>query len=59
LDAYLGKDLNLWNISTGVLLVKESGGKVTKLNGNPWDISSKEILASNSNLHEIIQNILI
>ena len=55
LDAYWERNLNLWDVSTGVLLVKEAGGKITEPNGNPWNISSKDILASNSKLHEIIQ----
>ena len=55
LDAFWERGLNLWDVSSGVLLVKEAGGKVTEPNGNPWNITSKDILASNSNLHEKIQ----
>ena len=39
-------------------LVREAGGKVTEPNGKPWNILSKDILASNSSLHEIIQETL-
>ena len=42
-------------MSSGVLLVKEAGGKVTEPNGTPWNIQSKDILASNYNIHEIMQ----
>ncbi len=55
LDACWERNLNLWDVSSGVLLVKEAGGKVTEPNGNPWNVLSKDILASNSSLHEIIQ----
>ena len=55
LDAFWERNLNLWDVSSGVLLVKESGGKVTEINGNTWNISSKDILASNSCVHEIVQ----
>jgi len=55
LDAFWERNLNLWDVSSGVLLVKEAGGKVTEPSGNSWNISSKDILASNSSLHEIIQ----
>ena len=54
LDAFWEEDLNLWDILSGVLLVKEAGGKVTEPNGNEWKISSKDILASNSNIHSIL-----
>ena len=55
LDAFWERNLAIWDVSSGVLLVKEAGGKITEPNGNPWNISSKDILASNSKLHEIIQ----
>ena len=55
LDALWERNLNLWDVSSGVLLVREAGGKVTEPSGNPWNILSKDILASNSILHEEIQ----
>ncbi len=54
LDAFWERNLNLWDMSSGVLLVREAGGEVTDLNGNPWNISSKNILASNSSVHEVV-----
>jgi myo-inositol-1(or 4)-monophosphatase len=55
LDAYWERNLNIWDVSAGVLLVKEAGGRVSQPNGESWDIHSKDILVSNSNIHEIIQ----
>ena len=55
LDAYWERNLNLWDVSSGVLLIKEAGGKVTEPSGNSWNINSKDILASNTKVHEIIQ----
>ena len=55
LDAYWERNLNLWDVSAGVILVKEAGGKITQPQGNEWSIESKDILASNLNIHEIIQ----
>ena len=54
LDAFWGNNLNIWDISAGVLLVSEAGGKITKTNGNEWDIESRDILASNSSIHDEI-----
>ena len=54
LDAYSEKNLSIWDICAGVLLVKEAGGKVTLTDGEVWDINSKEILASNNKIHEYI-----
>ncbi len=54
LDAYWERNLNIWDVSSGVLLVKEAGGKITIPNGEEWTIESKDILASNSIIHEKI-----
>ena len=51
LDGFWEKNLNLWDISTGVLLVKEAGGRVSKNNGEEWTIDSKELVASNNIIH--------
>ena len=51
LDGFWEKDINLWDISAGILLVKEAGGKVTKINGDEWSVESRDILASNSKIH--------
>jgi myo-inositol-1(or 4)-monophosphatase len=40
-----------WDIASGLLLVREAGGKVTDWQGNPASYQSKEIIASNSKLH--------
>ena len=55
LDAYWERNLNLWDMSTGVLLIKEAGGKISEPSGHSWNINSKDILASNSNIHEYVQ----
>lgn len=55
LDGYWERNLNIWDVCAGVLLVKEAGGKITQPNGNKWTIKSNDILASNTNIHEKIQ----
>jgi len=54
LDGFWEKSLNLWDVSTGVLLVKEAGGKITKINGEEWSIKDREILASNNKVHDYL-----
>ena len=51
-DGFWEKNLNLWDISSGVLLVKEAGGKISKISGKDWDIDSQEIAASNGKIHD-------
>jgi len=59
LDAFWERNLNLWDVAAGVLLIKEAGGKVTEPSGMSWTLKSKDILASNSILHENIQKKLV
>ena len=57
LDAFWGNNLNLWDVAAGVLLVIEAGGKISRTNGSIWEVSSKDILASNALIHDKITNI--
>ena len=50
-DGFWEKDINLWDISTGTLLVTEAGGKVCKPNGEKWTVDCRNIVASISNIH--------
>ena len=51
IDAFWQKNLNLWDVCSGVLLVKEAGGRLSEPNGKNWTIDSKDILASNTLIH--------
>src|SRR5579859_6138710 len=51
-DAYWEFNLNPWDTAAGVLLVQEAGGTVTNFSGGPFNIDSREVLGSNTLLHE-------
>ena len=56
-DGFWEFNLNPWDTAAGVLLVQEAGGTVTRFDGSPWRIDSKETLASNGLLHsELMEN---
>ena len=55
LDAFWERNLNIWDVSAGVILILEAGGKVTKTDGTEWQIDSKDILVSNLNIHDIVK----
>jgi myo-inositol-1(or 4)-monophosphatase len=56
-DGYWEFNLHPWDTSAGVLLVQEAGGKVTRIDGAPFRIDSRETLASNTLLHdELMEN---
>ena len=48
LDGFWEKDINLWDISSGVLLVTEAGGRISKINGDKWLTKDREVLATNN-----------
>ena len=58
IDGYWEKNLNLWDVGSGVLIVREAGGKITLPDGNQWETNSIDILASNSIIHQEIQDTL-
>ena len=54
------KDLNLWDVCSGVLLVKEAGGRISEPEGNNWTTKSRNILASNTLIHQkLIENLTL
>ncbi len=58
LDGFWERNLNLWDVSSGVLLVKEAGGKISTPTGDDWSINSKDIMASNLEIHDSLKEIL-
>ncbi len=52
IDGFWEKDINLWDISSGVLLVTEAGGKISLPSGKIWTINDRNILASNNFIHD-------
>lgn len=53
-DGFWEFNLNPWDTAAGVLLVEEAGGKVTRFDGSPFRLDSRETLASNSLVHEAL-----
>lgn len=45
-------DLKPWDTAAGCLLVAEAGGQISRMDGSPYSLGAKDILASNSRLHK-------
>ncbi|WP_088186480.1 inositol monophosphatase family protein [Desulfosporosinus sp. FKA] len=45
LDAYWGKELYLWDVAAGLLLIKEAGGEINLNLDNGYPVKIKEIIA--------------
>jgi myo-inositol-1(or 4)-monophosphatase len=55
-DGFWEFNLNPWDTAAGVLIVEESGGKVTDFYGGPFQLNSRETLASNGRVHDALVN---
>ena len=56
-DGFWEFNLNPWDTAAGALLVQEAGGMVTRFDGSPFRLDSREVLASNGLIHqELITN---
>jgi myo-inositol-1(or 4)-monophosphatase len=53
-DGFWEFNLNPWDTAAGVLILEEAGGKVTRFDGSPFELNSRETLASNGLLHEAL-----
>ena len=53
-DGFWEFNLNPWDTAAGVLIVEEAGGRVTNFSGGPFDIASRETLASNGLVHDAL-----
>jgi myo-inositol-1(or 4)-monophosphatase len=47
LDGYWSTSLKPWDMAAGIVLVREAGGRVTKLDGSPIDHHMMSLLATN------------
>jgi myo-inositol-1(or 4)-monophosphatase len=54
-DGFWEFNLNPWDTAAGVLIVEEAGGLVTNMIGGPFQIESRETLASNGLIHEALK----
>jgi myo-inositol-1(or 4)-monophosphatase len=54
LDGFWEFNLNPWDTAAGVLIAEEAGARVTTFDGSPFQIDSRETLASNGLVHDAL-----
>lgn len=57
-DGYYENSLNPWDTAAGWLLVEEAGGRVTEYGKGAYDLFSPNILATNSEMHDLLDGLL-
>ena len=58
LDGYWERGLKPWDITAGIVIVEEAGGKVTAYDGSSLDLHSGRILATNGLVHDSLSEAL-
>ncbi len=58
MEAYCMVTMKPWDVAVSGLLVTEAGGKVTRLDGSPFDVQGPDALFSNGILHEDLLAVL-
>ncbi|MEP6635340.1 MAG: inositol monophosphatase family protein [Acidobacteriota bacterium] len=57
-DGFWEDGLNAWDVAAGVLLIEEAGGRISDFRGEPLDIYSAKVLATNGRVHESMMRVL-
>ncbi|MEM7726844.1 MAG: inositol monophosphatase family protein [Cyanobacteria bacterium P01_A01_bin.45] len=52
LDGYWERGLSPWDISAGIIILQEAGGRVSAYDNSPIQLESGRILATNGHLHD-------
>ncbi|WP_243094419.1 inositol monophosphatase family protein [Thermus thalpophilus] len=58
LEGFWEVKLNPWDVAAGWLLVEEAGGRVTDLEGRPYHLGHRYIVATNGRIHEALLRVL-
>ncbi len=53
-EVFYATKINPWDVAAGVVLIREAGGLVTSIAGEPYDIYKDEILATNGHVHAAV-----
>jgi len=57
-EAFYEYDLKVWDVSAGILLVREAGGRVSNFSGNESKLDGNEIVAANGKVFpEFLENV--
>jgi myo-inositol-1(or 4)-monophosphatase len=52
-EGFWSTSLKPWDMAAGILLVEEAGGRISKINGSPFQLEEPDLLATNgSSIHE-------
>jgi myo-inositol-1(or 4)-monophosphatase len=57
-EGFWEQHLKPWDVSAGALIVAEAGGRVTGMDGSPFDPAAAHLVASNGHVHEQMLDVI-
>lgn len=57
-DAFWEQHLKPWDVAAGALIVREAGGRVTGMDGTPFDPAAAHLVASNGHVHAAMLEVI-
>jgi len=54
MDAFWEQHLKPWDMAAGALMLVEAGGRITALDGGPYDVRRGQLMASNGAIHDTL-----
>jgi myo-inositol-1(or 4)-monophosphatase len=58
IDGFWELDLHPWDTAAATVIIREAGGRISRLNGQRFSITDKDLLASNGHLHKRMKEVL-
>ena len=58
-DGYWQRELNYWDIAAGIVILKEAGGLIEFFDENAAFPLKKNVLATNSHIHDKLRDLII
>ena len=57
-DGFWEQFLKPWDVAAGALILEEAGGRITGMDGSPFDIGSGHLMASNGAIHDLLLEVI-
>ena len=57
-DGFWQREINYWDIAAGIILLRESGGFISSLNGDDFTQKKIDIIATNSKIYKELKGLL-
>jgi myo-inositol-1(or 4)-monophosphatase len=58
-DAYFERNIKPWDMAAGVLMIRESGGTVSDIDGSDQMMDSGDIIVGNKDIHRLLMPLLV